>query len=152
MKKSTKESGPVKTTLTVGEVAARAGVAVSALHFYEEKGLIRSERNSGNQRRYSREVLRVISLIKVAQRLGYSLEMIKETFAEIPTDKKPTNADWNRLTKKWESHLDEQIDLLTKLKSELKGCIGCGCLSMKECPLRNPNDKLAKKGPGPQLL
>lgn len=152
MKKSKNESESLKSTLSVGEVAARAGVAVSALHFYEEKGLIQSERNLGNQRRYPRGVLRVISLIKVAQRLGFSLEKIKDTFAELPTDKKPTNADWNRLTKKWEVHLDEQIELLMKLKTELKGCIGCGCLSMKDCPLRNPQDKLAKKGPGPQLL
>ncbi|MFS4457937.1 redox-sensitive transcriptional activator SoxR [Bdellovibrio sp. HCB2-146] len=152
MKKSNNESEAVKSTLSVGEVAARAGVAVSALHFYEEKGLIASERNSGNQRRYPRGVLRVISLIKVAQRLGFSLEKIKDTFAELPTDHQPSNADWNRLAKKWQTHLDEQIELLTKLKTQLNSCIGCGCLSMKDCPLRNPDDKLAKKGPGPQLL
>jgi MerR family redox-sensitive transcriptional activator SoxR len=126
--------------LTVGQVAARSGVAVSALHFYESKGLIRSVRTKGNQRRYPREVLRIVSIIKVAQRLGIALASIREALA------------WRQLSARWKSDLDERIAKLTRLRKQLDQCIGCGCLSIGNCWLRNPWDKLAEQGPGPRLL
>lgn len=138
--------------LSVGEVAKRTGVAVSALHFYESKGLIHSVRNSGNQRRYSRDVLRRVSIIKVAQRLGIPLAMIHEGLAALPKDHKASAEDWRRLSEKWREELDGRIQKMTKLRDELDGCIGCGCLSLGVCPLRNPWDRLGRQGPGPRLL
>ena len=138
--------------LSVGEVAARCGVAVSAIHFYEAKGLISSWRSRGNQRRYPREVLRRVSIVKVAQRLGIPLASIRAALDSLPKGRTPTDKDWRRLSARWHADLDERIGKLARLRDQLTGCIGCGCLSMKECPLRNPWDELAGKGPGPQLL
>ncbi len=138
--------------LTVGEVAARSGVAVSALHFYEGKGLIRSMRTAGNQRRYARDVLRRIAIIKVAQRAGIPLASIREALASLPEARTPTVADWRRLSRHWRAELDARIARLTHLRDELDGCIGCGCLSLRQCPLRNPGDRLARKGPGTNTL
>lgn len=138
--------------LTVGEVAQRSGVAVSALHFYEAKGLIVSWRNAGNQRRYAREVLRRVSIIKVAQRLGLPLASIQAALDSLPRGRTPTDQDWKKLSARWQAELDARIARLTELRDHLTGCIGCGCLSMKECPLRNPWDELAAEGPGPRLL
>jgi MerR family redox-sensitive transcriptional activator SoxR len=138
--------------LTVGEVAARSGVAVSAIHFYETKGLIRSWRNRGNQRRYPREVLRRVSIIKVAQRLGIPLASIKGALDMLPRGRTPTAQDWKKLSVRWHADLDERISKMAKLRDQLTGCIGCGCLSMKDCPLRNPFDELGERGPGPQLI
>lgn len=138
--------------LTVGEVAARAGVAVSTLHFYEAKGLIHSWRNAGNQRRYSREVLRRVAIIKVAQRTGIPLAEIQQALSSLPEARTPTAADWKKLSSRWRSELDERIERLTRLRDQMEGCIGCGCLSLKVCPLRNPLDELAEEGPGPRLL
>ncbi|HEV2569003.1 redox-sensitive transcriptional activator SoxR [Sphingomonas sp.] len=138
--------------LTVGEVAKRSGVRVSAIHFYERKGLIRSWRSDGNQRRFRREVLRRIAVIKVAQRAGVPLAKVREALRELPMDQAPTRDDWRRLSASWRSELEERIHRLTKLKEELDGCIGCGCLSTSFCPLRNPDDVLAEQGPGPRLL
>jgi MerR family transcriptional regulator, redox-sensitive transcriptional activator SoxR len=138
--------------LTVGQLSKRSGVAVSALHFYETKGLIKSTRNSGNQRRYGREVLRRVSLIKVAQGLGVSLTEIKKCLDQLPKGKKPSTADWKIASKQWKKHLEDRIFKLTKLKNQLNSCIGCGCLSLRECPLRNPFDILRAKGSGPRLL
>lgn len=138
--------------LTVGEVAARSGVAVSTLHFYESKGLIHSERNRGNQRRYSREVLRRVAIIKVAQRTGIPLASIAEALSTLPQERAPTSADWRRLSAGWKADLDDRINKLIGLRDQLNCCIGCGCLSMQECPLRNPWDELSEQGPGPQLL
>lgn len=138
--------------LSVGQVAERSGVAVSTLHFYEAKGLIHSRRNPGNQRRYPREVLRRVAIIKVAQRLGIPLASIGEALATLPQGHTPSAADWNRLSAQWQRELDERIAQLSKLRDQLTGCIGCGCLSMQECPLRNPWDQLAEQGPGPRLL
>ncbi|MBI3530447.1 MAG: redox-sensitive transcriptional activator SoxR [Betaproteobacteria bacterium] len=138
--------------LTVGEVAARSGVAVSALHFYESKGLIKSSRNQGNQRRYRREVLRRVAVIKVAQRVGIPLASIREALMTLPERRTPTAADWSKLSVRWKAELDDRITKLTQLRDQLNECIGCGCLSIEICRLRNPWDKLSEQGPGPRLL
>jgi MerR family transcriptional regulator, redox-sensitive transcriptional activator SoxR len=138
--------------LSVGEVAARSGVAVSALHFYETKGLIRSLRSKGNQRRYVRGILRRVAIIKVAQRAGVPLLAIKAALDELPSDRPVTADDWRRLSASWRADLNERIRKLTALRDQLSECIGCGCLSMVSCPLRNPRDKLGKQGSGPRLI
>lgn len=142
----------IERALTVGEVSARSGVAVSALHFYEAKGLIRSSRTRGNQRRYPRAVLRRVSVIKVAQRVGVPLASIREALKTLPEDRAPTAAEWRRLSSRWKSELDARIARLTQLRDRLGECIGCGCLSMRNCWLRNPWDELAGQGSGPRLL
>jgi MerR family transcriptional regulator, redox-sensitive transcriptional activator SoxR len=146
-----KESG-VGTELSVGEVAARSGVSVSAIHFYEAKGLIRSRRNPGNQRRYPRGILRRVAVIKVAQRIGLPLKVIHEALAALPDGRTPTAADWRRLSALWKKELDTRLERMLRLRDSLSGCIGCGCLSLKACPLRNPKDRLGEEGPGPRLL
>jgi len=138
--------------LTVGQVAARSGVAVSAVHFYEAKGLIKGWRTASNQRRYPRVVLRRVAVIKVAQRVGLSLSDIRAALNSLPQGRTPTEKDWAALSARWRSDLDERIARLTKLRNELTNCIGCGCLSLGSCPLYNPGDKLARQGPGPRLL
>jgi MerR family redox-sensitive transcriptional activator SoxR len=142
----------VRAALSVGEVAARSGLAVSAIHFYEKRGLIRSTRTGGNQRRYAREVLRRVAVIKVAQRIGIPLTGIAEALAALPRGRTPTAADWRKLSSVWRESLDERIETLMHLRDNLSGCIGCGCLSLKACPLRNPGDALADEGCGPLLL
>lgn len=138
--------------LSVGDVARRSGLAVSALHFYEAEGLIRSHRTGGNQRRYAREVLRRVAIIKVAQRAGIPLKTIRQAFKALPQERTPTVADWARLSSAWKQELERRIDRLTRLRDHLNGCIGCGCLSVRDCPLHNPLDRLAEEGPGPRLL
>lgn len=137
---------------TVGKVSERSGVSVSTLHFYERKGLIKSDRNAGNQRRYRQDILRRVSVIKAAQKLGISLAEIEQAFLTLPDSRTPTQEDWQALSAQWQQSLDARIAALTKLRDNLDGCIGCGCLSMKKCPLYNPDDKLAQKGSGPVLL
>lgn len=137
--------------LTVGEVAERSGIAVSALHFYESKGLIVSTRSAGNQRRYPRGILRRLAVIRVAQRMGLPLATIAEAFERLPRNKAPTVADWRRLSAAWRDDLDARIHMLTMLRDQLDGCIGCGCLSLKACPLRNPQDMMAREGPGAHI-
>jgi MerR family redox-sensitive transcriptional activator SoxR len=143
---------PTRHDLTPGEVAARTGAAVSALHFYEREGLITSHRTAGNQRRYHREVLRRISFIRVSQGLGISLARIREALATLPDDRVPTKGDWARLSRRWRADLDARIDHLQRLRDNLDGCIGCGCLSLKSCALYNTDDRLAADGPGPRRL
>lgn len=138
--------------LTVGEVAQRSGVAVSAIHFYEEKGLISSQRNAGNQRRYTRDVLRRVAVIKVAQRVGISLASIQQALAALPAGRAPNAADWAQLSRRWQAELDEKIATLSKLRDQLGDCIGCGCLSVENCRLRNPHDALGAQGAGARLL
>lgn len=138
--------------LTVGQMATRSGVAVSTLHFYETRGLIRSRRTDGNQRRYTRDTLRQVAIIRVAQRVGIPLETIGTALAQLPEGRAPTLADWTRLSKTWRAELDERIDQLTRLRDQLTDCIGCGCLSIERCRLRNPGDQLAAQGPGPRQL
>lgn len=137
--------------LSIGEVVERSGVAASALHFYESKGLISSSRSAGNQRRYPRAMLRRLAVIRVAQRMGLPLAVIADAFARLPAGKAPTVADWRRLSAAWREDLDARIRMLTMLRDQLDGCIGCGCLSLKACPLRNPQDMLAGEGPGAHL-
>ncbi|WP_060479287.1 MULTISPECIES: redox-sensitive transcriptional activator SoxR [Pseudomonas] len=137
--------------LSVGQLAARSGVAVTALHFYETKGLIHSTRNAGNQRRYPRAVLRRVAVIKMAQRLGIPLAQIAAALAELPSDHTPNTEDWQRLSARWRDDLSQRIEQMIKLRDQLDGCIGCGCMSLKECPLRNRQDHLADAGPGPHL-
>ena len=137
---------------TPGRVAKRCGVAVSTLHFYEEKGLIRSWRNAGNQRRYKADVLRRISVIKAAQKMGISLEEIKSALATLPDNRTPSARDWEKLSTHWREGLNERIAYLERLRDRLTGCIGCGCLSMKNCPIYNENDHLGEQGDGAVIL
>jgi len=138
--------------LSVGQVAKRCGVKISTLHFYEQIGLIKSLRNQGNQRRYKREVLRRISVIKAAQKVGVTLEEVKVAFANLPDKRTPTKDDWQQLSRFWQQGLNQKIAYLEKLRDSLDGCIGCGCLSMKSCPIYNPEDTLASENTGPVLL
>jgi len=141
-----------EATWSVGRVAKRCGINVSTLHFYENKGLIKSWRNDGNQRRYKPDVLRRISVIKAAQKMGISLEEVKQAFASLPDNRTPTVEDWQLLSQNWQQLLDSRIAYMLKLREYLTGCIGCGCLSMTKCPLYNPDDTLASQGSGPVLL
>ena len=138
--------------LTIGQVARRSGVAVSALHFYEQKGLIRSHRTSGNQRRYDREVLRRLAVIRMAQELGIPLAEIGEALARLPAGHAPTPEDWRAMSEVWYEQLDRRVTLMTRLRDELNGCIGCGCLSTTHCPIMNAGDRLAAEGHGPRRL
>lgn len=139
-------------SLTIGELALRSGVPASALRYYERLGLIRAGRTGGNQRRYERAELRRVAFIRIAQRVGISLDEIRDSLAELPESRTPTKADWARLSARWRRRLDEQIGLLERLRDNLTGCIGCGCLSLQRCALSNPGDELAVRGPGPHHL
>lgn len=139
-------------SLSVGEVARRSGVAVSTLHFYESKGLIASTRSAGNQRRYPALVLRSIAIIKVAQRTGIPLEEIKSALGRYPPNSKLSAAQWREMSSAWRENLNARIRTLEALRDSLDNCIGCGCLSLEDCPLRNPGDALGKDGPGPRIL
>lgn len=138
--------------LTVGQLAERSGVAVSALHFYESKGLISSRRTPGNQRRFTRDTLRRVSFIRVAQRVGIPLSEIREALATLPEERTPTVEDWARLSEMWRGELDARIRQLERLRDDLTDCIGCGCLSLNRCTLYNHHDELAAEGSGPQRL
>jgi MerR family redox-sensitive transcriptional activator SoxR len=138
--------------LAIGEVAARAGVATSALRFYEDEGLIRSERNESGHRRFHPDVLRRVSFIRTAQRVGLSLTEIADALASLPDQRTPTARDWERLAASWQPRLDEQIALLSRLRDQLDSCIGCGCLSLSSCGLWNPDDAAADLGSGPRYL
>ncbi|BAV98422.1 MerR family transcriptional regulator, redox-sensitive transcriptional activator SoxR [Lysobacter enzymogenes] len=140
----------VAMELSVGQVAERSGVAVSALHFYEAKGLIHSVRTAGNQRRYSRDTLRRIAVIRVAQRVGMPLATIREALDTLPDSRVPTRADWTRLSAAWKDELEQRIAHLTLMRDTLDQCIGCGCLSLDRCRLANPEDALGDQGTGAQ--
>ncbi len=146
------DSVEISKWLSVGDIATRSGVAVSAIHFYEAKGLIHSVRNAGNQRQFARSELRRVAIVKVAQRAGISLARIREALDTLPTDRAVSARDWARLSRKWKDDLEERIHRLIALRDQLGGCIGCGCLSMGTCPLWNPHDKLGVEGPGPRLI
>lgn len=149
---STSPAPTADATLSVGELARRCGVAVSTLHFYEAQGLIASQRSGGNHRRYPRAMLRRVSVIRVAQRLGIPLAAIREALAALPEGRTPNARDWQRLSRTWKAELDSRIEELTRLRDQLSGCIGCGCLSLTACTLRNPGDALAGQGSGARLL
>jgi MerR family redox-sensitive transcriptional activator SoxR len=136
--------------LTPGELADRAGVTVSALHFYEREGLITSRRTSGNQRRYHRDVLRRVAFIRFSQRLGISLHAIGAALETLPDGRTPTARDWSRLSERWRADLDDRITRMQNLRDNLDGCIGCGCLSLQTCGIYNHEDALATLGPGPR--
>ncbi|WP_166113545.1 redox-sensitive transcriptional activator SoxR [Pseudoalteromonas sp. Z9A5] len=142
----------IDANLTVGYVAKRSGVKVSTLHFYETKNLIRSWRNSGNQRRYKPDVLRRIAVIKAAQAMGITLDEIKNTLATLPENRTPTKQDWSALSKRWQAQLDERIAYMQRLRDKVNSCIGCGCLSLKSCPIYNKDDHLGDKQSGAVLL
>ncbi|MFC7529108.1 redox-sensitive transcriptional activator SoxR [Actinoplanes sp. GCM10030250] len=139
-------------TLTIGDLAARSGVAPSALRFYEREGLIHATRTSGNQRRYERAELRRVAFIKIAQQVGVSLEEVRAALESLPENRTPTKADWSRLSERWRYRLEERIAVLERLRDQLTGCIGCGCLSLQRCKLVNPSDQLAGRGAGPQMI
>lgn len=138
--------------LSVGQVAERSGLPISTLHFYERKGLIASTRNSANHRVYRREVLRRVTVIKVAQNAGVPLSEIAKALSSLPTHAVPDTEDWARISEVWHHDLTRRIEALTALRDKMAMCIGCGCLSVKRCPLVNEDDHLASKGPGAQLL
>ena len=136
--------------LTIADVSRRSGVAASALRFYEERGLISSERAGSGHRRYPRAVLRRIAFIVFAQRVGLTLEEIGGELAKLPPDRAPNRRDWSRLSGKWSARIDQRIAELERLKAGLTECIGCGCLSLEKCKLANPQDRAARLGPGPR--
>ncbi len=138
--------------ITIGEVAERSGLAASAIRFYERQGLVRAERTAGGQRRFRRDVLRRIAFIRIAQRVGLSLEEIVGALAELPADKAPNAQDWQRLARGWRQRIDLRIGLLEALRSGLTSCIGCGCLSLRTCVLSNPEDLASTLGPGSRFL
>ncbi len=138
--------------LSVGELAERAGVAASALRYYEEQGLIRGSRSPGGHRQYPRDMLRRVAFIRAGQRVGLSLDEIRAALATLPEGRTPTKADWERLARGWQALLDERLAQLQRLRDQLSGCIGCGCLSLKACALYNPDDAVAVRGPGARRL
>jgi MerR family redox-sensitive transcriptional activator SoxR len=144
---------PVDThELTVGQLAARSGVAVSALHFYEAEGLLTSRRTAGNQRRYPRDALRRVAFIRASQRVGIPLRTIRDALDHLGGRRTPTREDWARLSAAWREDLDDRIAQLQRLRDRLTGCIGCGCLSIDRCRLANPHDVLGAEGPGAPML
>jgi MerR family transcriptional regulator, redox-sensitive transcriptional activator SoxR len=138
--------------LTIGELSERTDVATSALRYYESEGLIHSTRSEGGQRRYQRDVLRRVSFIRIAQKVGLNLEQIRASLESLPESRTPTKADWARLSNAWRPQLDGHIAMLTRLRDELDECIGCGCLSLRSCALYNQGDRAAQLGPGPRFL
>ncbi len=136
----------------IGQLSKRSGVAPSALRFYEERGLIHSSRTPGNQRIYTQATLRRIGFIRGAQAVGLTLEEIADALATLPDNRTPTKADWSRLSRTWRTRLDQQIERIERLRDQLDGCIGCGCLSLKKCALYNPSDALGERDSGPVLL
>lgn len=138
--------------ITIGELAKRAGVAASALRFYEDEGLLESSRTTGQQRQFKRDALRRVAFIRVAQSMGLSLQDIRAALATLPLNRTPTKTDWTKLSRGWQPLLDERIQTLTQLRDQLTSCIGCGCLSLKTCALYNPNDAAKIRGNGPRYL
>jgi MerR family redox-sensitive transcriptional activator SoxR len=141
-----------ESLLTIGEVAERSGMATSALRFYERQGLVHAERTASGQRRFRRDVLRRIAFIRIARRVGLSLDEIVDALVGLPVDRAPNSQDWQRLTRGWRQRIDERIALLDALRSGLTSCIGCGCLSLRTCALANPGDVAASLGSGPRYL
>lgn len=139
-------------TISIGELSARSGVATSALRFYEDLGLISASRSDGNQRRFTRSTLRRVAVIRAARQIGLPLEDISAALERLPSDRTPTKADWARLSRTWQEHLDTRIRKLESLRDDLTGCIGCGCLSLKTCKLLNADDSAGREGAGARFL
>ncbi|MGA2835774.1 MAG: redox-sensitive transcriptional activator SoxR [Acidimicrobiales bacterium] len=142
----------MENMLTIGDVAARSGLAPSAIRFYERQGLIHSDRTAGGQRRFRRDILRRIAFIRIARRVGLSLDEIVTALAELPVDHAPSRQDWRHLTRGWQDRIDQRIALLEALRGGLSECIGCGCLSLRTCTLANPDDVASTMGSGPWYL
>ena len=138
--------------LPIGELARRTGLSVSAIRYYEEKGLVEALRTGGNQRRFLRGDIRRLSFILIAQKLGLSLDEIEQALARLPQGRNPTAGDWKRISSEIRRKIDAQIAALEKVRTDLDGCIGCGCLSLKKCALYNANDKWGESGSGPRVL
>lgn len=144
--------GSLANHVTIGELARRAGVATSALRYYEQLGLISSERTAGGQRRYPRATLRRVAFVRAAQTVGLSLEEVRSALALLPDERTPNKADWNKVSATWIRRIDERIAELERLRQTLNGCVGCGCLSLRTCRLSNPEDTAATRGTGPRWL
>lgn len=142
----------IEKTISIGNLADRTGLAVSAIRYYEEMGLVHPERNAGGQRRFLKSDIRRLSFVLISQKFGFTIEQIREQFDALPDRKTPNARDWRRISKTFRVELDEKIDTLTRLRDNLDGCIGCGCLSLTKCKLYNPDDKAASKGTGPRYL
>lgn len=142
----------MKRGLSIGDLSVRTGLSVSAIRFYEKKGLIKPDRNKGNQRRYEGSDIRRLSFILIAQQIGLSIEDIKETMAELPDGRPPTKADWSKISRRFRKTLDERIAMMQRMRDRLDGCIGCGCLSLKACQLYNPEDRAYRLGVGPRYV
>ena len=143
---------PEDRFITIGQLAARTGVAVSAIRFYEEKGLLRSLRTSGNQRRFLRSDIRRVSFILIAQKLGLALSEFESQLAQLPQGRAPTVMDWQQISRRMRLEIDQRINLLTRTRNQLDQCIGCGCLSLQKCQLYNKDDRLGAKGAGPRAI
>ena len=142
----------MKIGLSIGDLAARTGLSVSAIRFYETRGLVTPDRNQGGQRRFERSDIRRLSFVMVAQKMGFTIDQIAELLSQLPAGRTPTQADWTRISQQFRTTLDERIAMLTRLRDRLDGCIGCGCLSLKKCKLYNPDDVAAQRGTGPRFV
>ncbi len=142
----------VKRGFSIGDLASRTGLSVSAIRFYEKKCLITPDRNAGNQRRYEGADIRRLSFILIAQQIGLSIEQIKEVMAQLPDGRAPTKADWSKISRKFRKTLDDRIAMMERMRDRLDGCIGCGCLSLKACQLYNPDDQARRHGVGPRYV
>lgn len=142
----------MKRGLSIGDLSVRTGLSVSAIRFYEKKGLIKPDRNAGNQRRFEGSDIRRLSFILIAQQIGLSIEDIKETMAALPDGRTPTKADWSKISRRFRKTLDERIAMMERMRDRLDGCIGCGCLSLKACQLYNPEDRAYRLGVGPRYV
>ena len=136
----------------IGQVSKRTGLSVSAIRFYEDRGLVSPVRNAGGQRRYLASDIRRLSFILIAQQLGFSLDEIRRRLVDLPNGRTPTKRDWSRISRRFRSELQQRIDILTRLRDRLDGCIGCGCLSLKTCALYNPDDRAGRRGAGPRYV
>ena len=142
----------MRSQITIGQLAARTGLSVSAIRFYEEKGLVHPGRNAGGQRRFERSDIRRLSFVLIAQQLGFSIAQIREQLEMLPEGRTPTHADWQRISESMHDTLNDRIRALTRLRDKLEGCIGCGCLSLERCEIYNPDDRAGLRGPGPRVL
>lgn len=142
----------MKIGLSIGDLATRTGLSVSAIRFYETRGLVSPDRNSGGQRRFEGADIRRLSFVMIAQKMGFTIEQIGEVLNSLPKGRTPTKADWTKISKQFRQSLDDRIAMMERMRDNLDGCIGCGCLSLKRCTLYNPNDEARRLGPGPRYI